>query len=76
MHKVHFLESVHRSLQTSYPYIYHKNFSQNFYFLTPHQRFQKSLKGMFTFLRVMCTFELKGLGEWLLMVDKNKGWPL
>jgi hypothetical protein len=28
---------------------------------------------MFTFLRVMCTCELKGLGEWLLVVEKNKG---
>jgi hypothetical protein len=31
------------------------------------------LKGMFTFLRVMCTCKLKGLGEWLLVVEKSKG---
>jgi hypothetical protein len=56
--------------------IYHKNFSQIFYILTPHQRSQRSLKGMFIFLRIMCTCELKGLGEWLLVVEKSKGWPL
>jgi hypothetical protein len=38
--------------------------SANFFnFLTPHKRSQRSLKGMFTFLRIMCTCELKGLGE-------------
>ena len=36
----------------------------------------RSLKDMFTFLRVLCTCELKGLGEWLFMVEKNKGWSL
>jgi hypothetical protein len=41
--------------------------------LTPHQRSQRSLKDMFTFLRVICTCELKGLREWLLVVEKNKG---
>jgi hypothetical protein len=44
-----------------------------FYFLNPHQRSQRSLKGMFIFLGVMCTCKLKGLGEWLLVVLRNKG---
>jgi hypothetical protein len=44
-----------------------------FFFLTPYQRSQRSLKDMFTFLRVMCTCKLKGLGEWLLVVEKSKG---
>jgi hypothetical protein len=42
-------------------------------FLTPHQRSQRLLKDMFTFLKIMCTCELKGLGEWLLVVKKSKG---
>jgi hypothetical protein len=47
-----------------------------FYFLTLHQRSQRSLKGMYTFLRVMCTCKLKGLREWLLVVEKSKSWAL
>jgi hypothetical protein len=31
------------------------------------------MKGMLTFLRLMCTCKLKGLGEWLLVVKKSKG---
>jgi hypothetical protein len=31
----------------------------------------RSLKGMFTFLKIMCTCKLKGLGEWLLVVEKS-----
>jgi hypothetical protein len=40
------------------------------YFLTLHQRSQRSLNGMFT---ILYTCELKGLGEWLLVVEISKG---
>jgi hypothetical protein len=29
---------------------------------------------MFTFLKLMCTCELKGLGEWLLVVRNSFVW--
>jgi hypothetical protein len=47
--------------------------TKKIYILTPHQRSQRSLKGMFIFLKDLCTCQLKGLGEWLLLVEKSKG---
>jgi hypothetical protein len=70
------LKSCHRNTTNATFEMAHNLFfkSKKFEIFTTstYQRSQRSLKGMFTFFRVMCTCELNGLGEWLLVVEKSK----